>query len=190
MEEITFIQIVAGLLLGGACGVLLSSLGRCVSASGSCLFTGNPRRGGLLGAATGAVMAFVLAFAPAGSQAADPGNESSYRVVPITTENDFSQLVLHARRPVVVNFYSDSCPPCQQLLPTIEKIAQDYQNRVVIYNVRIEDLPSLVVLYRIRAVPTAMFFRDGREAERVIGAQERNEYIRALERLLITNRTV
>ena len=61
---------------------------------------------------------------------------------------------------------------------------------MVIYNVRIEDMPSLVVLYRIRAVPTAMFFRDGREAERLIGAQGRDAYIRALERLLITNRTV
>jgi thioredoxin 1 len=193
METMTFLQIVAGLLLGGACGVLLSYLDRCASVSGNCLLAGKPGRGGLLGAATGAVMGVALVFSAPSSEAANQvsqNHQSDLNVVPITTEDDFSQLVLRARRPVVVNFYSDSCPPCRELAPTIEKLAQDYQNRVIIYNVRIEDLPSLVVLYRLQAVPTTMFFRNGREAERVIGLREHDVYIRALDRLLLTNRTV
>ncbi len=128
MENTAFIQIVAGLPVGSACGALLSHLGR--------------------------------------------------------------QLVLHARRPVLVNFYSDSCPPCRQLAPTIERVAQDYKKSVVIYSVRIEDVPSLVVRYRVEAVPTMIFFRNGREAERMIGPQDRDAYLRALGRLLITDRMV
>jgi thioredoxin 1 len=202
METMTFMQIAIGLLLGGACGVLLSYLGRCASASGTCLVAGNPRRGGLLGAATGAVMGLVLVFSAPGSQAADrsiqsaqsgpenPSTLNNVSVVPITTEDDFLQLVMHTKRPVVVNFYSDSCPPCRQLAPTVEKIAQDYRNRVVVYSVRIEDLPSLVALYDLHAVPTLMFFRNGHEAERMVGLQDRDTYVQALGRLLITERMV
>ncbi len=207
MENTTFILILAGLLMGGVCGSLLSYLDRCTSPSGTCLLAGRPRRGGVLGAAAGmifvlSVISPLLAGGGDRTQTPDPnkgiqaagvatptppvsgGNKTAYNIVPITSEEEFGQLVLRSHHPVLVDFYSDNCAPCRVLSPTIERLAKEYQGRATVYMINIDTLPALVQRYHIEAVPTAIFFDAGREAKRVIGLRDHRVYTEVLDKLI------
>ena len=177
MQKMVLIQVLAGLLIGGACGALLGYFGRCTS--GTCPLTSNPWRGGFLGALIGAV----LVVSTANSRASDEGNKEGHSVQSIAQEADFDRLVLGARRPVLVDFYSNGCPPCRMLSPTVERLAEDYDGRVAVYKVNVDSLPSLAEKYGIQAIPAVLFFQEGREAQRLIGLQAREAYARVLDEL-------
>jgi thioredoxin 1 len=177
MQKTMLIQIMAGLLIGGACGALLGYFGKCTS--GACPLTSNPWRGGFLGAVIGAM----LVFSTTGSRASDEGSKAGHSAVSIASEADFERLVLHAQQPVLVDFYSNGCPPCRMLAPTVEQLAEDYEGRAVVYKVNVDTLPSLAEKHGVQAIPTVVFLHNGREIERLIGLHARAAYAQVLDRL-------
>ncbi len=178
MQKTMLIQIMAGLLIGGAFGALLGYFGKCTT--GSCPLTGNPWRGGFLGAVMGAM----LVFSTTGSRAADEGSKEGYSAQALTSAADFDRLVLHAQQPVMVDFYSSGCAPCRMLAPTVEQLAETYQGRAAIYRVNIDSLSSLAEKHHIEAIPAVLFFQNGREVRRLVGLQSRETYAQVLDRLI------
>jgi thioredoxin 1 len=177
MQKAMLIQVAAGLLIGGALGALLGYFGKCTT--GTCPLTANPWRGGFLGAMIGGV----LAFSAAGSRPSDEGSKSGYSAVHVANEAEFERLVLQAKQPVLVDFYSNGCGPCRMLAPTVERLAEDYESRAVVCKVNVDELTSLAQRYAISAIPAVLFFKDGREVQRVIGLRDRAAYTTVLDRL-------
>lgn len=85
---------------------------------------------------------------------------------------------------VLVEFYGSYCPPCKLLEPALEKLAQDYANRVVIAKINIDEHSEAAVDYTVEDIPTMVFFRDGEEAERLFGAQKVETLAEVFDRLL------
>ncbi|MFH1539014.1 MAG: thioredoxin [bacterium] len=83
---------------------------------------------------------------------------------------DFDAKVKKSDVPVVVDFFATWCGPCKMLAPSIEKLAEQYEGKASVYKVNTENAQSVAMSLGIRGVPTVLFYKDGREANRVVGA--------------------
>ena len=178
MHRAMLIQLVLGLLIGGGLGAMLGYFGKCTS--GACPLTANPYRGGFIGAMIGGM----LAFSGAASRPKDEGDLVGYAAVQIGSATDFERLVLKAEQPVMVDFYSNGCPPCRRLAPTIEELAEEYQGRAVVAKVNVDRVPDLARQYGIQGIPAVLFFDKGSETQRLVGLRARGAYTEVLDGLL------
>ena len=177
MTKAIFIQLLIGLFIGGSLGALMGYLGKC--STGACPLTANPWRGAFLGALIGGLFAWPSGSAASVAEAAGSGRAA----VQIGSVADFESRVLRATKPVLVDFYSDSCPPCRKLAPIIEQLAKQYEGRVVICKVDVTKLPQLATRYGIEGIPTVLFLKDGREVRRLVGLYPQGTYVKTLDAL-------
>lgn len=84
-------------------------------------------------------------------------------------EADFQKEVLESKLPVLVDFFAPWCGPCRALAPALEGIAKAYDGRLKVVKVNVDDATVLAAGYRIRGVPTLMFFKGGDVADTVVG---------------------
>lgn len=97
------------------------------------------------------------------------------------TDADFTERVLHADRPVLVEFWATWCPPCRQLAPILDELAADYAGRVTVAKVDMDASPRTALAYGVMAAPTMMLFRDGEVVHRAVGAMPKRRIARDLE---------
>jgi thioredoxin 1 len=190
MQRIVFIQLVVGLLIGGSLGAVMGYFGKCTT--GACPLTANPWRGGFIGAAIGGLFAFSAGSSRSGEQAASSAPEvvdspvagGQTGPVHIGSAEAFEQVVLKADRPVLVDFYADWCGPCRMLAPAIEKLAKEYQGRVVVCKVNVDNLSAIAGQYGIQGIPAVLVFDKGKEVERLVGVRSQSEYASVLDKLV------
>lgn len=85
------------------------------------------------------------------------------------TENNFEELLASGKL-LVVDFGAEWCGPCKALAPIVAELAEAYKEQAVIATCDVEENNDIAVRYSIRSVPTVIFFKDGREVGRHVGA--------------------
>lgn len=85
------------------------------------------------------------------------------------TERSFGQEVLADDGVVLVDFWAAWCMPCRMLGPIVEKVARDYQGRVKVVKVNVDENPAVSQQYDIMAIPTLILFKQGRVVQRLAG---------------------
>ena len=106
------------------------------------------------------------------------------KIVVITAEN-FEQEVLKSGMPVLVDFWAPWCGPCRMLAPVIDEIAGEFQGKVKVGKANVDEEGELAAKFRIMSIPTVIIFKSGQAVERIMGAMPRQEYARALEKVLL-----
>lgn len=184
MEKALLIKIVLGLLIGGGLGAIMGYLGKC--STGACPLTATPLRGGLYGMILGGLLS--LSFAPAavcppvsGTGTPMVGSDTLAHAQSMT---DFEDLVLQADGPVLVDFYSDTCPPCIRLAPILVDVAQEYAGKASVIKINARDLPQAFQQYHVNATPTVVFFQNGKEVERIRGLGSKVTYTDIIDKLI------
>ena len=86
------------------------------------------------------------------------------------TESNFDAEVLQSDLPVFVDFYADWCGPCKMMSPVIDKLAQEYDGKIKVGKVNVDENGDLAVRYGIMSIPNMVFFKNGEVADRVVGA--------------------
>jgi thioredoxin 1 len=167
------------LLMGGSLGAWLGYLGRCNS--GACPLMANWRRGALYGA----VMA-LLFYSVSGCGGSAAMNQSSANVKHIT-DTEFDAEVTRAALPVVADFYATWCGPCRQLAPTMDALADHYAGKIKFVKVNVDESPKLAQQFKVEAIPTLLFFKDGKLADTSVGLLTKADLIGRLDFLLQTN---
>lgn len=87
------------------------------------------------------------------------------------SEREFEREVIRSELPVVVDFYADWCPPCRMVAPVMERLASEYEGRVKVVKVNVQNEPRLAQRYQVISIPTILFFKDGEPIDGVLGAQ-------------------
>ena len=99
--------------------------------------------------------------------------------ITITTEN-FEAEVLHAALPVLVDFYADWCGPCKLLAPIVAELAEEYEGRVLVGKVNVDEQPELARRYQVSSIPTLLLFRSGKPVAKSVGYCEKERLIALL----------
>lgn len=100
-------------------------------------------------------------------------------VIEVRSEN-FGELVLESHRPVVVDFYADWCPPCRQIAPELEALAERWDGQIGFAKVDVDELPRLAQTYGVSSIPTVLLFESGVVTARTLGARSAAELEREL----------
>lgn len=107
------------------------------------------------------------------------------RPIPVTGES-FRELVLDSQIPAVVDFWSPSCSHCQVMGGLLNEIGPEFAGRVQIFMLNVGQNSQVASAYRIQGVPTVIFFRRGKEVDRIVGLLPLNPLKAKLNNLIGT----
>jgi thioredoxin 1 len=88
-------------------------------------------------------------------------------------QDDWQQMVLDSKAPVLVDFYATWCGPCKMISPMLDELAQTYAGKVRFCKVDIDQAPDVASKYAVSGVPTLVVFKGGEEIDRKVGAVPR-----------------
>lgn len=101
----------------------------------------------------------------------------------VITNTNISE-ILAGDKPVMIDFWATWCGPCRMLSPTVDDIAAEYEGKAVVAKCNVDDADEVAMQFRIRNIPTLLFFKNGELAERLVGVVSRQEIASVLDSLM------
>ena len=105
---------------------------------------------------------------------------SSEKVVTIT-DAEFESSVLQSDKPVILDFWAEWCQPCKMLSPTVEAIAGEYEEKIKVGKLNVDDNPNTATKYGIRGIPTLLFFKGGEVVQQMVGVKSKTEIKKVID---------
>lgn len=87
----------------------------------------------------------------------------------IFTDENFEKEVIQSDLPVLVDFYADWCGPCKMMAPIIEELHDQYEGKIKIGKLNVDNSPETAAAFRVMSIPTLIFFKNGKAIETMVG---------------------
>lgn len=100
------------------------------------------------------------------------------------TDKTFKQQVLDSKTPVVVDFWAPWCGPCKMVSPIIEELAKDYEGKVAVGKLNVDENQETAGQYGVMSIPTVMIFKNGKPVQSMVGAQGKQTYKSEIDKAL------
>lgn len=84
----------------------------------------------------------------------------------------------------LLDLYADWCGPCQSLAPVIEDLSHEFEGRAHVAKLNIDDSPEIAEKFGVMSIPTILVFKDGELVEKVVGLQDKSQYVTLLNKHL------
>lgn len=97
------------------------------------------------------------------------------------TDNNFKKEVLESDILVLVDFWATWCAPCRMVASILEELAQEFDKKLKIGKINVDDNPKIPTRYGVMSIPTLMFFRKGKAIEQLVGALNKAELKKKIE---------
>jgi thioredoxin 1 len=99
-------------------------------------------------------------------------------------DSNFEEVVVKSDIPVLVDFWAEWCGPCRMIAPIIEEIAEQYKGKALVVKCDVDSSPNVAAKYSIRNIPTVLFFKEGKIADKQVGAVPKNSFLTKLNALV------
>ena len=99
-------------------------------------------------------------------------------------DSNFDEIVINSDKVVLVDFWAEWCGPCRMITPIVEDISKEYADRVVVAKCDVDESPGVAARFGIRNIPTVLFFKDGKVADKQVGAVPKANFVNKLKGLL------
>jgi thioredoxin 1 len=104
-------------------------------------------------------------------------------LVELTKEN-FEDIVLKSDRPVMLDFYAQWCGPCKNLIPTLENLASQYEDKVIVAKVNVDNERDITTNFGVMNLPTVLVMNNHQIVEKIIGLQSKETYQKSIEKMI------
>ena len=99
----------------------------------------------------------------------------------VLTNQNFESEVVQNDIPVLVDFWAEWCGPCKMLSPIVAEIAQEFEGKVKVGKVNVDEEPALAAEFGISSIPTLILFKNGQQAAVSVGVRPKEELVRMLQ---------
>ena len=100
------------------------------------------------------------------------------------TDANFDKEVIQSKSLVLVDFWAEWCGPCRMVAPIVKEIGQDFEGRVVVAKLDVDNNPEVSNKFGIRNIPTILFFKNGEIVDKQVGAVPKNVLVAKVEAIL------
>ncbi len=100
------------------------------------------------------------------------------------TEENFESEVLGSDIPVLVDMYADWCGPCKMMAPVIEQLAEEYEGRVKVGKMNVDDNEEIAMKYGVMSIPTMLIIKKGEVVDKLIGGRPKSDLTAALDKVI------
>lgn len=100
------------------------------------------------------------------------------------SDSSFDAEVIKSSIPVLVDFWAPWCGPCKSIAPVLEEIAGEYDGKLKVVKVNVDDNPRSPTQYGVRGIPNLVFFKDGKVAEQIVGAVPKDQLVNAITKII------
>jgi len=101
-----------------------------------------------------------------------------------SSESNFGNDVLSSDLPVFVDFWAEWCGPCRAIAPVLESLADDFDGKVKVVKINVDENGKLATEYAVHAIPSLLIFKEGKEVDRVVGAGTKEVYAEKLNQII------
>src|SRR5512133_3079212 len=91
-------------------------------------------------------------------------------------DSNFDEVVVKSEKPVLVDFWAEWCGPCRMIAPIMEEISHEFDGKALVVKCDVDNSPSVAMKYSIRNIPTVLYFKDGKIADKQVGAVPKNAF--------------
>lgn len=100
------------------------------------------------------------------------------------TDSSFKLEVLDSEKVVLVDFWAPWCGPCKSIAPVLEELSDEYDGKVTIMKMNVDDNPQTPAQYKVRGIPNLIIFKGGEVVEQVVGAVPKEQLKQAIDKAL------
>ena len=97
------------------------------------------------------------------------------------TDSNFQTEVLSSDKLTVVDFWAEWCGPCRAIGPVIEELSKEYQGKVNVGKVNVDENPQVSMNYGITSIPAILFIKNGQVVDKLVGAQPKGNFVKKIE---------
>jgi thioredoxin 1 len=97
---------------------------------------------------------------------------------------NFDEIVIKSDKPVLVDFWAEWCGPCRMIAPIVEEISKEYEGKVLVTKCDVDNSPGVSARFGIRNIPTVLFFKEGKVADKQVGAVPKSNFVTKLNALI------
>ena len=99
-------------------------------------------------------------------------------------DSNFKSEVSDSQIPVLVDFWAPWCGPCKMVAPVLDEISKEYEGKVKVTKLNVDESPNTATEFGIRSIPTLILFKDGKVLEQTIGVQSRENIKQMIDKSL------
>ena len=104
---------------------------------------------------------------------------------PITlTDDNFENEVIKSDKPVLIDFWAVWCGPCKIIAPVVEELASEYEGKIKVGKLDVDENQESSIKYGVRSIPTLLIFKDGKVKDTIIGAVPKSQIVQKLNSAL------